>query len=283
MLRYSGGTVNRWLIEKISNNATQMSGATSFQDYLNGLLANAEDMTLGTGNAGMRISGSSDVTIVGDWDSISTGTRTIWDDFNQSIKTFMNEGATSVMEVIERGNDYKLDQIVNASGFVDRQRQIASKALFTDKITGGDTFANDTVLFEVRTGNDGSGTYRGMLIPSMSSSAAAGIVAVGPADYLLYHDVDCRMSFQFDNNQAVWRSVGNYSGTYSNSVSSQTTFSVTFPSATMPDTSYRVLVTAQNALSATDFYVINKTTTGFDIESINGLTGDVLWDWLVTY
>jgi hypothetical protein len=283
MCRYSGGTINRWLIEKISNSATQMSGVTAFQDYLNTLLVNAEDMSIGTGNAGIKLTGTTGITKVGDQDNLNTGTRTEWDDDNITIKTYMNALAGSKMQLIERGNDYIMDELLNETDFVNRLRQFASKFLLTDSIGGNQSMVNDTVLVEFRTGGDTNGTYRGMLIPSMSSSSAAGMASMGAADYLLYHDQDCRMTFNWDGNQSRWRSTGSYSGKHTSSPTGQTTFSVSFPSATMPDTNYYVQVTAQNALSATDFYVTNKSTTGFDIESINGLTGDVDWDWEVTY
>ena len=71
---------------------------------------------------------------------------------------------------------------------------------------------------------------------------------------------------------------GQLSGSVSATGTATTTFTVTI-GQTQPNTTYKPFITAQNALSATMFYISNKTTTTFDVVFVTGLTGTVAFDW----
>ena len=83
-------------------------------------------------------------------------------------------------------------------------------------------------------------------------------------------------------NGTYWQKVGSLNGSFSGSASSTTTFTVTI-GTTMPNTTYRVLVTPTSSLGAAPYYVTNKTTTTFDVTYLSALTGTETFDWEVTY
>lgn len=70
-------------------------------------------------------------------------------------------------------------------------------------------------------------------------------------------------------------------GSFSQVGAATTVFTVTIGN-TQPNSTYNVQVTPTAALSAALFYVTNKTTTSFDVTYLAGLTGSVLFDWIVT-
>lgn len=76
------------------------------------------------------------------------------------------------------------------------------------------------------------------------------------------------------------RNVGT-SGSYSNAVVATATFTVTF-GGTKLNTNYSVIITPSNFLSASDYYVDNKTTTTFDLTYLVVKTGTVSFDWLIS-
>lgn len=69
-----------------------------------------------------------------------------------------------------------------------------------------------------------------------------------------------------------------YSGSYSTTGTSTTTFTVTI-GATQANTAYKVNATPTSSVAAASFYVTNKTTTTFDVVYLTGLTGAVSFDW----
>lgn len=73
---------------------------------------------------------------------------------------------------------------------------------------------------------------------------------------------------------------GTMTGTFSAVGAVTTTFTVTI-GVTEPNTTYVATITARNPLSAAVYYVTNKTTTTFDVVYLAGLTGAVLFDWVV--
>lgn len=73
---------------------------------------------------------------------------------------------------------------------------------------------------------------------------------------------------------------GVIAGSYSNAVTTTTTFTVTI-GVTMGNNTYKVNVTPTAALSAALFYVTNKTTTTFDVVYLSALTGTCSFDWTV--
>ena len=80
---------------------------------------------------------------------------------------------------------------------------------------------------------------------------------------------------------SVRYNTGTLSGTVSTTGTATTTFTVTI-GQTQPNTTYKPFITASNALSATMFYISNKTTTTFDVVFVTGLTGAVAFDWMLT-
>jgi hypothetical protein len=67
-------------------------------------------------------------------------------------------------------------------------------------------------------------------------------------------------------------------GSYSATGTATTSFTVTF-GGTQPNSTYKVIVTPTNALTAAMFYVTSKTTTTFTVTFLSGLTGTVAFDW----
>lgn len=70
------------------------------------------------------------------------------------------------------------------------------------------------------------------------------------------------------------------SGSFSGVGTATTTFTVTIGS-TQANTTYKVVASPSNVLSAAVFYINNKTTTTFDVVYIAGLTGTVAFDWIL--
>jgi len=71
-----------------------------------------------------------------------------------------------------------------------------------------------------------------------------------------------------------------YSGSFSATGTATTAFTVTF-GGTQPNSTYQVLITPTNALTAAVLYVTSKTTTTFTVTFLTGLTGTVAFDWLL--
>lgn len=71
------------------------------------------------------------------------------------------------------------------------------------------------------------------------------------------------------------------SGTYTNSATAATSFTVTLPN-TQPNTTYQVITVPQNTLTADLMYVSSKTTTTFVVTFLAALTGTVSFDWIIT-
>jgi len=67
-------------------------------------------------------------------------------------------------------------------------------------------------------------------------------------------------------------------GSYSATGTATTSFTVTF-GGTQPNSTYKVIVTPTNSLTAALFYVTSKTTTTFTVTFLSGLTGTVAFDW----
>lgn len=70
------------------------------------------------------------------------------------------------------------------------------------------------------------------------------------------------------------------SGSVATTGTATTTFAVSI-GRTLADTNYRVSVTPLNSLSSPVNYVSGKTTTGFNVVYLSGLTGAVAFDWMV--
>lgn len=70
------------------------------------------------------------------------------------------------------------------------------------------------------------------------------------------------------------------SGSFSGTGSSTSSFTVTIGN-TQAGTTYKVIVTPTNQLSATDYYVTTKTTTAFTVAYLTPKTGTVAFDWKV--
>ena len=69
-------------------------------------------------------------------------------------------------------------------------------------------------------------------------------------------------------------------GTVSVGATAQTAFTVTF-GGTQPNSTYFVGITALNALTAAQNYVMTKTATTFTVTYLTGLTGTVAFDWVL--
>lgn len=70
-------------------------------------------------------------------------------------------------------------------------------------------------------------------------------------------------------------------GAFSGTGTATTAFSVTFGTA-QADTNYTIGVTPRNTLSSAAFNVSAKSTTGFTVTYLTGLTGTVAFDWALT-
>lgn len=75
-------------------------------------------------------------------------------------------------------------------------------------------------------------------------------------------------------------SLKGYSGSYNGTGTGTTAFTVTF-GGTQPNTTYQVVITPTNALTASVLYVTSKTTTTFTVTFLTGLTGAVTFDWVL--
>lgn len=178
-LIYNGGSLNRWFVSKLTTSAPQFNGLTDgydFGDWLNTLIKNGEDLSIGTGNSGITISGSTDITYVGDHQNSVNGTRTIWDDSTQTI----SDEAKVSKQFRDNGNNYVVSKEVVGDGtFPTRQIGFAGNTLIQDGLDLNGT-ADVSALFEVR--STGADIYRGWLMPRMTDTQRDGIAT--PADGL---------------------------------------------------------------------------------------------------
>jgi hypothetical protein len=123
---------------------------------------------------------------------------------------------------------------------------------------------------------EAASTTKGFLPPRMTGAQIAAISS--PATALEAYNTDAGAQYQY--NGSAYKSVGTISGSYSTTGAATTVFTVTF-SGTQPNSTYKVVVTPTNALSAALYYVTNKTTTTFDVTYLAGLTGGVAFDYAI--
>lgn len=143
------------------------------------------------------------------------------------------------------------------------------EAFFTNNVgiaTGGTV--NASALLELGT------TSLGFLLPRMNTTQMNAISS--PATGLMIRNTDAVTEYSYSGS--AWKSTGVISGSYSQSSTAQTVFTVTF-GGTQPNSTYKVNITPTTALSAALFYVTNKTTTTFDVTYLAGLTGTVTFDY----
>lgn len=81
-------------------------------------------------------------------------------------------------------------------------------------------------------------------------------------------------------NQSLATKFDSLRGDFSATATAQTSFTITF-GGTQPNNTYFVGVTARNALTAAQNYVMTKTTTSFTVTYLTGLTGTVNFDWVL--
>jgi hypothetical protein len=79
------------------------------------------------------------------------------------------------------------------------------------------------------------------------------------------------------NNQGTFNSLR---GTFSVTATAQTSFTITF-GGTQPNNTYFVGISPLNALTATQNYIMTKTTTSFTVTFLTELTGSVNFDWVL--
>ena len=119
-------------------------------------------------------------------------------------------------------------------------------------------------------------TTAGLLIPRMTSTQRLAITPLIAG--LQVYDTSINKIFIFDGT--IWGSVGAMTGSFSQTVTAVSTFTVTI-GTTMPNTTYKVNISSTSSTAASPWYISNKTTTSFDVIYQTTLTGVVSFDYSV--
>lgn len=133
----------------------------------------------------------------------------------------------------------------------------------------GTNSTNSSAQFEINS------VTKGILIPKMTTSQRNAITGVNG---LQVYDTTLNRIYIHDGTK--WDVLSSLSGSFSQTASATTTFMVNI-GTTMSNTTYKVNITPTSALSASMFYVTNKTTTTFDVMYLMGLTGTVTFDFTI--
>lgn len=110
--RYNGGTINRWFATKFGTGAFQFNGLTaglSFGDYLSTLIANSDEMLIGSNSANISLSYSTATSQIGDTQGSNQGQRIKIDANNKIIDIDARGGGLAKMgDTNENGNSTKI-------------------------------------------------------------------------------------------------------------------------------------------------------------------------------
>lgn len=115
-------------------------------------------------------------------------------------------------------------------------------------------------------------TTRGFLLPRMTNTQKNAISS--PAEGLQVYDDSTHQISTYNGSRWTTNLAGSFSTTGSGGATYTVGLGTVLPSAT-----YAVTITPTAALTATNFYVTNKTTSTFDVTFTSGLTGTVTFDW----
>ena len=122
---------------------------------------------------------------------------------------------------------------------------------------------------------DITSTTSGLLIPRMTTIQRNAITGVNG---LQVYDIE--LNKIFIHNGTNWGTVGALTGSFSQTGSATTTFTVII-GTTMPNTTYTPIITPTSMLAASSYYISNQTTTTFDVSYLTAVTGSITFKFAV--
>lgn len=210
-LRYQGAPKNRWVVFKISTAAPQFNGLTGsppvpFGDYLSTLVANSDNMFIGSGRAKAHFDDAARESTIGDAENNGNRTQVIVND-DDAVRRITNQ-ADYEWRFYDYVNDDVILQLLTGIGdFTERAFNIASRTLITDLADGLAPEVDNSSIVEMRVGNGSE--YRGFLPPRMTESNRNSISS--PATGLTIYCTDCTADDTSTGvmqtyNGSVWKS-----------------------------------------------------------------------------